>query len=117
MDQDRKETVKALRTRLSTGETLEVAGYQISAALASGVCAVSLPKLVVPAVGPVEWIEVTRESKPPPEPTARTLESARSAGASVRYHQVVGEPFWTSTEIVVVPSLIAKTAELLNEAA
>ena len=115
-DPERKETVKDLRGRLAAGETLEVAGYEVSNELATGICAMSASKLAAPTAQFIEWIEVARESKPPPEPTVRALESIQSAGAKARYHQVIGEPFWTSTEIVVSPDLIAKTTELFCEA-
>jgi exosortase A-associated hydrolase 2 len=112
-----KETVKDLRQRLAAGETQEVAGYQLSTALAQGIASASLLASIATSSGSIEWLEIVRESKPPPLPTARALESAQAAGARVRYQQIMGEPFWASTEIVVVPALIEKTTELFREAA
>ena len=114
MDQDKKETVKELRERLRNGATLEIAGYQLSGALATAVDGVSLAALASAAdMGEVHWMEVVRETKPPTAPTANAMEALRARGRAVNYHQITGEPFWSATEIVSLPELIGRTAEVL----
>ena len=117
MEQDRKETVKDLRDRLRHGETLEVAGYQLSSALAAAMDAINLAELAGPATDSIHWMDVVREQKPPTPPTASALESLRSRGRTVAYHQIIGEPFWSSTEIVSIPDLLARTVDVLRAAA
>ncbi len=117
MEQDKKETVKDLRERLRQGETLEVAGYQLPAALAAALEAIDLAQLAGPATYNIHWMEVVREEKPPTPPTANALEALRSRGRTVAYHQIIGEPFWSSTEIVSIPDLLARTVDVLRGAA
>ena len=117
MEQDRKETVKDLRERLRSGETLEVAGYRLSGALASAVDTLDLAQLAGSAAGAIDWMEVASEAKPPTAPAAAAMDSLRVQGRQVTYHQIVGEPFWTSTEIVSIPQLVTRTAEALCAAA
>lgn len=117
MEQDKKETVKDLRDRLRQGETLEVAGYQLSSALAAAMDALNLPELAGPATNNIHWMDVVREEKPPTPPTASALDSLRTRGRTVAYHQIVGEPFWSSTEIVSIPHLLDRTVDVLQAAA
>lgn len=114
MEQSGRETVKDLREQLRSGRTLEVAGYPLSAALTTSVDGVSLTELAcAAAMGDIHWIEVVRESKAPTAPTANALESLRTHGRTVKYHQVLGEPFWSATEIVSNPELLGRTTELI----
>ena len=112
MDQDKKETVKELRERLRNGETLEVAGYDISGPLVAGIDAVRLADIKTPGPADIHWMDVVREEKPPVPPTVKAMDALRAQGHGVTYHQVMGDPFWSSTEIVRVPQLIARTVDV-----
>lgn len=114
MDQDKRETVKELRERLRKGDTLEVAGYRLSGALAVAIERVNLAGLAGDAAtGDIHWMEVVRESKTPSAPTVQALEALRARGCGVTYHEIVGEPFWSATEIVSIGELVGRTADVL----
>ena len=115
MEQDKKETVKDLRERLRNGETLEVAGYNVSGALAVAMDSIRLAELPLGSAD-VHWIDIVREEKPPVPPTAKALDALRAQGRTVTYHQVIGEPFWSATEIVCIPELVAKTVDVFSAA-
>ncbi len=107
------ETVEDLRARAAGGETIAVAGYELSPALLRG-----LDDLVVEAIpaaaGQVAWLEFVREATDaPPLPVTRLVERSRAAGAQVEVTTLAAEPFWTSAETVLLPQLVASTADLL----
>ena len=49
-----------------------------------------------------------------PLPAARFVERARAGGSTVSLVTVAGEPFWASTEIVRLPTLVEQTAAALG---
>lgn len=108
MMEDRRETLADLKARLTAGQTVEVAGYGLSSRLAAGLEGVD-PQAPWPAGwGRVEWIEVVREAAAAlPEPTQRLLASARERGGQVEAHGVVGEPYWSATEVVVNSEVVS----------
>jgi exosortase A-associated hydrolase 2 len=111
---DSQETVESLRAQSAAGETLEVAGYELSPALVQGLEALSVD--TVPAqAGDLHWIEVVRtEGDAPQLPSTRFLDRARAAGAGVSVTTLAAEQFWTSTELVRLPRLADVTATALG---
>jgi exosortase A-associated hydrolase 2 len=108
------ETSGGLRERLAREERLEVSGYQLSKRLAAQVEELQLAEAVSAEVGQLHWMEVTRTAADSLAPSSqRTVESMRQAGVAVTTHTIPGEPFWTSTEVVTVPGLIARTVDVL----
>jgi exosortase A-associated hydrolase 2 len=109
------ETVAQLRQRLKDGEQLEIAGYDLSPRLAAQLAQLRLAALITPALGSLAWFEVVRaDGAPLPEPSQHCIEAARQAGVAVAPRAVAGEPFWSSTEIVTIPALVALTADALG---
>jgi exosortase A-associated hydrolase 2 len=113
-----RETVKTLRERLCGGETLEVAGYSLSSRLALELDRVRLIELGGMVASRIEWIDVVSEPRPAAPQTSEALErlAARRPPNSVAYRQVQGEPFWASTEIVLLPELVERTVAALCDA-
>jgi exosortase A-associated hydrolase 2 len=111
---DAQETVESLRARSAAGETLEVAGYELSAALVQGLEALAVDSL--PAlVGELHWIEVVRnEGDTPQLPSTRFVDRARASGANVSVATLASEPFWAATELVRLPRLAELTATALG---
>lgn len=115
MGGDNKETVAALRGRLKAGELLEVAGYEISGALADQLDAAELPPFLRSHLGAVHWMEAVRSADTAlPVPSGKAIDAARAAGLEVTPHSVMGEPFWSSTEIVCLDAMVAGTADVLG---
>lgn len=112
------EIVAGLQQRLAGGQSLEVAGYEISAALASGLRELRLPP-VLPAdlAGSlaVHWLEVVSSTESPvSRPAAQLLEQWRAAGHPVAHRRLPGELFWTSAEISLCPALVEASRESLD---
>jgi exosortase A-associated hydrolase 2 len=113
---DTKESAKELRARLLAGETLEVAGYCVSGALARSLTGVRVTPDAPIGSGRVHWIEVARSADTPwPAAATAAVEAMRANGREVVCRQIVGEPFWTSTEIVTLPELVDATVAALAE--
>jgi exosortase A-associated hydrolase 2 len=104
----------ALRQALKSGETLEVAGYDLNPRLAAGMDALKLTDLC-PSAGVVSWLEIAADPARPPSPaTQRSLDAFRAAGAEVRFQTVEGEAFWSTLEITECPRLIEATGALFE---
>lgn len=113
---DEPETVDGLRSRSAAGETLAVAGYELSPALVRGLEALATDA-VPPQVGVLQWLEMVREADAaPPLPATRFVERARGAGVDVSLTTVAAEPFWASTEIIRVPLVVDRTTAALARA-
>jgi exosortase A-associated hydrolase 2 len=98
--------VDSLRQRLEAGETIEVAGYRVSAALAKGLVAADLePGRDVTGV---EWLEVSpNEDRTLNPASSRAVARCRAAGCQVETRVVGGPSFWQTSEIEEAPELIA----------
>lgn len=115
--EDRKESVTDLRKRLESGATVEVGGYELPGALARDLENASAPEVCSARLGRVTWMELKRDSEATlPAPSAKMIERTRGAGAEVEVGTFVGEPFWSSTEIVVNPAMVDATARALTGA-
>ncbi|CCQ72975.1 hydrolase 2, exosortase A system-associated [Magnetospira sp. QH-2] len=101
-----QETVKDLRARWDAGETLEVAGYALSAALAKDLDQWTLAN---PGV-PVDWFQVGGEALNPAASTCLA-----QWGATSRAQVVSGEAFWSIEEVVAADDLVAATAALWQD--
>jgi exosortase A-associated hydrolase 2 len=118
MQKDGKETIAGLRARLKSGQSVEVAGYDVSGRLAEQLDRVDLGQTLGANLGAVRWVEVVRSADaPPPAAATASVERARAGGASVELHTVLGEPFWSSVEIVRNPTLVADAVNALGAAA
>jgi uncharacterized protein len=116
MSADAKESVKDLRAQLRAGATIEVAGYPLSGALAASIDEVTLDAKERTAQR-LYWMEVMRtEDAPLPAPSVKAMEAWRKTGCEVVSQTILGEPYWTSTEIVTLPILVERTVAAFCEA-
>ncbi len=100
------ETAADLRSRLATGQAIEIAGYRLSSALVSELERLSL-KAMRPALDePVRWIEVARQAERGLSPASRDLIALwRDAGIAVRDATVECDAFWAAQEIAQCDAL------------
>lgn len=111
------ETTESLWSRLADGQSVDVAGYEISADLAQAIAALSLVDSP-PLAKPVHWLDVAAEEGRELTPGSRRIvEQWREAGVSIAADTVAGEPFWTIQETTVAPALIDRTVEMLGRGA
>lgn len=113
-----KETTGDLRARLRDGESLEVAGYVLSPALADEIEALDLVATAARCPQPLHWIELAGDAAAEPAPaSAKALQALTEAGRAPAYHRIAGEPFWTIEEPVLIEALIAASVEMICGAA
>lgn len=103
-------TAAALRSTLQAGESIEVAGYDLTPALVADLSTRRLETSSLGAGNRVHWVEVAAEAGRRLSPAGeRAIAAWRSAGADVTASVVGGEPFWSLQEITLAPSLIEAT--------
>lgn len=109
-------TTDALRRQLERSEPVDVAGYRLSADLASGLEAARLVPHANPQ-GRVIWIELSHREEAQLLPASATaIDEWQAAGHAVFAQVVRGPAFWQTVEIEQAPDLIDATqAALLLE--
>ena len=106
------EGTRRMREQLQDGQSIEVAGYMLSPALALGLDSATLKPPVVG--GKLAWLEVSAANVPELSPGSRQPIAAwQGAGWSVDAQALPGLPFWQTQEIEEVPGLIAHTCKSL----
>jgi exosortase A-associated hydrolase 2 len=109
-----RESVGELRQMLHEGTSVEVAGYELGPELAEALSGLSLADSLGTQLGALHWMEVVRDREAPvPTGSQALIDTARSRGLDVHAHTCVGDPFWTSTEIVRIPELVDLTVAAL----
>lgn len=100
---------QAMRARLQTGATLEVAGYELAPALVQAIDAVDATTLAPYGIA-VSWIDIVSQSAPSLPPTRQNLVSGwQRNGVPVQLQCVPGLPFWATADITTCAALLAAT--------
>ena len=103
-------TVEMLRARLATGNTVEVAGYDIAPAMAAALEGLHLAELAHPALGSVLWFETVRETTLPLSSAgAQCVAAWAASGLKVTTRIMSGPAFWTGQGNTIFPDLISAT--------
>jgi exosortase A-associated hydrolase 2 len=111
---DGKAGAGRMRHRLSAGEVVQVAGYDITPELACEMDALRMDKQSV--ARPVDWFEVVSDQAGDFPPAARrSVDIWRQSGVVVAAHLVRGVPFWATVEIADCPELIEATSRAKSE--
>lgn len=105
-----------MRATLARGESVEIAGYALNAALARQLEAVALtPPDRAGAGHRVVWLELRSQADADWTPsTLQGQQRWRDAGYAVESELVVGPAFWQTAEIEEAPALIEATCRLLK---
>jgi exosortase A-associated hydrolase 2 len=107
------EKTEDLRAELARGVPVEIAGYELSMALAEAIDGLHMGRLALARDGHVDWLDVAAEAGDRLLPGGeRVVAGWREAGMSVFTATVAGEPFWTLQETTLVPALLAATNEM-----
>jgi exosortase A-associated hydrolase 2 len=105
-----KGLMEQMKSELAAGRSVEIAGYRLNPALASGLEAARLAPSGPP--GRVEWLELsTREDAVLSPVSEQAVKSWSEAGWAVRPRVVQGPGFWATAEIEMAPALIDATVE------
>lgn len=106
------ETMACLQERLAAGQTLDVAGYELAAPLAAAIQQAYLHR--PPPDCRVDWFELVGTASRPLLPNSRRLvDEWCTDGTTVHTQTVVGEAFWATQEIAVIPDLLTATTAVL----
>jgi uncharacterized protein len=105
---------RELHARFAAGETVEIAGYRMSAALASGLENAELTPPPTPSR--IAWLEIAggEDASLTPASSVR-IDAWRAQGHDVRGQAVNGLPFWQTQEIAEAGALVAATTAVLSE--
>ena len=105
-----------MRRHLANGSPQEIAGYQLSPELASGLAQADLtPPACKSPTQRLEWLEVSSHEDGELSPASvTTLAQWRQAGFMIRSHVVYGSAFWQTSEIEVVPALIEASTSAVS---
>ncbi|WLI88924.1 hydrolase 2, exosortase A system-associated [Massilia sp. R2A-15] len=107
--------VAALRGALQAGETLEVAGYTLTPALAADLDGLDGAAPVRAGV-PVHWFEVVADAQRLVPPAAATQSAHwRLQGTALQLQLVPGPSFWNTQEIAESAGLVAATVAACAE--
>lgn len=116
MADGRNESVVELRERMRRGETIEVAGYPLSASLADRIDDLKLVDRIGPQLGEVCWMEIVRSADQPlPESSMAAIATAERTAGAIKTHAIAGETFWSTTEVVLNKDLIDRTVAALSD--
>lgn len=110
-----KETTKGLRALWQAGDGVEIAGYEISPALADGFDALRLADMAPPADTPIIWIETGSEERGPSPASQRVIDAWSEKSVKMRTHLCPGDPFWTIQETTTAPAMIDVTLNALGQ--
>ncbi len=99
---------------LAAGQSVDIAGYTITPALASGLGAARMEAIATPSPGRLVWLETTTQPEVTLGPASTThLDTWRAAGWSVSAEAVTGPAFWQTVGTDEAPALIAATLQAL----
>jgi exosortase A-associated hydrolase 2 len=102
----------ALRDMLQAGRTLEIAGYDISPALALRLDSLDAMKLK-PTASALHWLEIVRsEDTPLPAAQARLAAHWQQQNVALDLRTLSGPAFWSTPETTTSPSLIELSCAL-----
>lgn len=107
----------AMRTFLRDGNTLEVAGYELSPELASAIDDLNATELTIMGV-PIHWFEIAPSGSDSMNPAgAKVVAAWKREGVNLDTRVMACPPFWATQEISECPDLVSSTTAVLGEAA
>ena len=100
---------------LAAGQSVDIAGYTLTPALATGMGAARMQAVATEAPGRLVWLEASTQPEPTLGPASAThLDSWRAAGWAVNAQAVTGPAFWQTVGTDEAPALIASTLQALT---
>lgn len=112
--QQKNLTTKDIRQQLKAGQSVEIAGYELSPALADDIEQSNIQELSGIDGLKVLWFDVVSGEQGMTIVNKKLAEKWLAQQVDVQTTIVSGEQFWTTPEIAVVPGLLDKTAEAIQ---
>lgn len=104
-------TTAALRTLLAAGQSLEVAGYELSPELALAIDGLKLAPLGRAGCA-LHWFDIGQPARALSPATDKALAALRERGIEVDMTRIDGPAFWGTQEIATCQPLLEATAAL-----
>jgi exosortase A-associated hydrolase 2 len=116
MGRDEKaETTAHLEQLLKEGNSIEVAGYDVSPALFYGIQAAHYNNHLNQLSCPIAWFSVLASAeRKTPRGDLQAIEKLQHQGINVDHRTVVGPAFWQAHERTLAPELITATMNYIN---
>lgn len=112
-----KESVTDLLAAFKAGNSLEIAGYEVSSALAESMASAVLAAEDLDVAIPVHWFEVVSSpGSPLPAASRALIENLQGDHSELAATAICGDKFWNSVEITTIPALIDATTAVFAEA-
>lgn len=112
------ETTESMREQLRHGDTVEVAGYRIGAAIASELDTIKMSDMTALSNIRIDWLEhVTEADKPLSPPSQKAIDRLRGQGCAINVQSFIGAPVWQLHDRDEVPDLIEQSTRLFGVAA
>lgn len=110
---DGKGVMEELKAQLAAGQSVEVAGYTLSAGMAHGLVSAELSPPAQP--GHLHWLEVSARPEATLAPAAqKRIEQWQAAGFTSASAVLPAPTFWQTTEIEEAPALLDATLAALR---
>lgn len=110
-----KESMAELKAILDAGESLEVAGYEISARLFRSIDEMDLVSQMADIGLPVFWYELVGNADSSMSAVAsKAIEDLNGRGCEIRAEKAVGPNFWSTAELTMAQDLIDLTSKNLS---
>lgn len=101
-----------MRGFLQAGNTLEVAGYELSPELAASIDSLRIAELPMTGI-PVHWFEIVASADRSITPAgAKVVNAWKQESVDLHVHTVVCSPFWATQEISECSDLVSSTAAI-----
>lgn len=108
-------TTDELRKLSAAGEAVEVSGYPVGAALATGLDRLVMPRADVLQGRSIHWFEVLPSAEAVvPRVNTKAVEDLGAAGVTVTSATVIGPPFWQVHERELAPDLVGATRQSVS---
>lgn len=112
-----KETTTTMRARLTAGDNVEVAGYEIHSELASAIDQISLKTAPPRGTAHIGWFEKANgDDLVLPENVSAVINSWREGGSRVEGIVFEGPAFWALHDRFLAPDLLQKTVAWVDGA-
>jgi len=109
------ETTTQLEDKINQGQSIQVAGYDVSPALFQGIHSAHLNNHLSFATTPISWLTISpNEERKTPRADLQIIEKWRSNGAEIEHKTVIGPAFWQAHERTLAPNLIPATIKAIT---
>lgn len=112
-----QESIADLRSILATGQSLEVAGYEVTPELVAAIDDLFIESLLSQIKVPIHWFELVSDAgHDMPPGSARVATKLKEQGRKIHTYAVEGPAFWSTPEISIAPKLIGVMSDIFNKA-